>query len=200
MSILESTLVELAGRLDELGVPYMVIGGLANAVWGEPRSTLDIDVVVWVEERRLGEFVERLAAHFEPLAEDPLAFARETRVVPLRSTRGIRADVILGLLPFEREAIDRAVTVEIERHGVRIATAEDLILMKIISERPRDLEDARGIALRRMDALDMEYLEPRIEELARLLERPEISQRWRGWRRESHRSRRHEPGKRGRFP
>jgi len=38
----EETLVALARRLDEHQIPYMIIGGLANAVWGEPRATLDI--------------------------------------------------------------------------------------------------------------------------------------------------------------
>jgi len=53
--------------------------------------------------------------------------------------------------------------------------------MKIVSERARDLQDARGVALRRMAELDLGYLEPRIEELARLLERPRILRLWESW-------------------
>ena len=32
--------------LERLGITYMVVGSIASAVYGEPRSTLDIDVVV----------------------------------------------------------------------------------------------------------------------------------------------------------
>jgi hypothetical protein len=46
MTTQEQALVRLAQLLSEHGIPYMVIGGLANAVWGEPRTTLDIDVTV----------------------------------------------------------------------------------------------------------------------------------------------------------
>jgi hypothetical protein len=52
----------------------------------------------------------------------------------------------------------------------------------LVSERRREIEDARGVALRRMAQLDLAYLEPRIEELARLLERPQITQRWQTWK------------------
>jgi hypothetical protein len=54
--------------------------------------------------------------------------------------------------------------------------------MKIASERPRDLDDARGVALRRMRDLDLGYLEPRIRELSVGLDRPEIAARWTAWR------------------
>lgn len=43
MSGLEAALAEVAGRLEERGFPYMVIGGMANLQWGEPRTTQDLD-------------------------------------------------------------------------------------------------------------------------------------------------------------
>ena len=47
MTELESALVEVASLLEEIGLPYMLIGGLAVALWGEPRATLDVDVSVF---------------------------------------------------------------------------------------------------------------------------------------------------------
>jgi hypothetical protein len=57
--------------------------------------------------------------------------------------------------------------------------------MKVISERERDIADARGVAIRRMTELDLDYLEPRINELASLLERPEVRARWDRWKEEA---------------
>ena len=49
MSRLEQALVTVARFLEQHHVPYMVIGGIANVVWGRPRTTLDVgpDGVGW---------------------------------------------------------------------------------------------------------------------------------------------------------
>ncbi len=185
MTAQEETLARLVQVLDTLNAPYMIIGGIANIVWGEPRATLDIDVTVWIEDAAIEGFINGLGEKLRVLVERPAAFVHETRVLPVESPAGVRIDVVFGLLPFEREAIDRAVAVDIGNVRVRVCTAEDLILMKIVSDRERDLTDARSIAQRRFQQLDREYLEPRIRELALLLERPDIEARWRDWTRPS---------------
>jgi hypothetical protein len=181
----ERGLLELADTLENFGVPYMVIGGLAAAVWGEPRATLDIDVTVWVPDPGIPSLLTMLAARFDVLVAEPAAFAARTRVVPLRTRDGVRVDLILGLLSFEEEAIRRARPVPVAGRAIRFCTPEDLILHKIISSRERDLADARAVALRRGASLDLAYLEPRVAELAALLEQPEIADRWQAWKRDA---------------
>jgi hypothetical protein len=185
MSAQEVALAELCSLLEEERLPYMLVGGQANAIWGEPRATLDIDVTLWAEDRP--DAVAALSKRFRVLVDDPAGFVRDTRVLPLESAGGVRIDVIFGLLPFEEEAIRRACPVRVGARDVRVCTPEDLILMKIISERPRDLDDARGVASRRFSELDLAYLEPRLHELAELLERPEVEARWADWKREAKR-------------
>ncbi len=46
MNLLNETLIELSQFLSKNKIPYMVIGGLANAIWGNPRATIDIDVTI----------------------------------------------------------------------------------------------------------------------------------------------------------
>ena len=53
MTAQEDALAQLAALLEDTRVPYMVIGGLANIVWGEPRATLDIDVTVWLADTEI---------------------------------------------------------------------------------------------------------------------------------------------------
>jgi hypothetical protein len=60
MTRLEAALLEVSAILDELRIPYMLIGGLAVAQWEEPRATLDIDVTIWVEPERLEKTVSDL--------------------------------------------------------------------------------------------------------------------------------------------
>jgi hypothetical protein len=173
VSRLEQALRALHIAFEEFALPYMVIGGMANARWGLPRATLDVDVTVWAEDDDLARAIKVLCIRFRPLVEDPLAFVRETRVLPL-DVAGVRADVIFGLLPYERDAIARAVPSSVGGCLVLFCTAEDLILHKILSDRERDREDVRGILAAQRGKLDAAYLDPRIRELADLLGRPSI--------------------------
>jgi predicted nucleotidyltransferase len=181
MTAQEDALAELVALFDAARVRYMLIGGLANIVWGQPRATIDIDVTVWIADPEIPAFVDRTQNVFRVLVEKPLAFIAETRVLPMATASGIRIDVIFGLLPFEREAIERAREVQLAGTRVRVCTPEDLVLMKIVSDRERDIGDAREIVRLRLAELDRNYLEPRINELSELLVRPDIRARWKEW-------------------
>jgi len=181
MTVLEQALAEIVALLERLQIDYMVIGGIANAVWGEPRATVDVDVTVAVDEDAIPNTVDQISRRIRLAVADPVAFVQETRVLPLDTPNGVRIDVIFALLPFEMDAIRRARTVTLAGRAVRVVTPEDLVLMKIISERSRDLADAEALTRRRIHDLDRDYLEPRIRDMAALLERPEILDRWHRW-------------------
>ncbi len=181
MTTLDSAIHDITGVLDSLHIEYAIVGGIANAIWGEPRATIDVDVTVSVDEGDLPATVSNVGARFRPAVSDPVAFVQQTRVLPLDTADGVRIDVIFALLPFEIDAIRRAREVWIAGRGVQVVTAEDLVLMKIISDRPRDVADAEAIVRRRAGELDRSYLDPRIRELATALEREDIIDRWRQW-------------------
>jgi hypothetical protein len=147
---------------------------MAQAVWGLPRSTVDIDVTVWVEEAEMERFVGELSDRFNVLPSKPFEFIRDMRVLPVKTLAGVGIDIMFGMSPFELEALNRAVTRKIAGKNVKFCTAEDLILHKIISEREQDLLDVRQLIDIRKAELDREYLDIRVKELADILERPEI--------------------------
>lgn len=175
MTELETALVEVASFLDEMRWPYMLIGGLAVAMWGEPRATLDVDISVWIEPEQFERSITAIAARFRTI-ENPLEFARRSRVVPIMTSQGVRGDIVLAQLPAERELLDRARPKLVGGMTIRIASAEDLILMKLMSERPKDLEDARRLIRRFRATLDRGYLAPKLRELADALARTDIMQ------------------------
>ena len=181
MTPLDHAIHDITRALESLRIAYAIIGGIANAVWGEPRATIDVDVTVAVDDDDLLATVPAIARSFRVPVSDPVAFVQQTRVLPLDTADGVRIDVIFALLPFELEAIRRAKDVTIADRTVHVVTPEDLILMKIISERPRDAADAEAIVRRRIGELDQAYLEPRIRELAVALESDVILDRWRTW-------------------
>jgi uncharacterized nucleotidyltransferase DUF6036 len=181
MTPLDRAVHDITGVLEALHVDYAIVGGIANAIWGEPRATIDVDVTVSVSESTLATVIRAIGDQLRPAVPNPLTFVQQTRVLPLDTADGIRVDVIFALVPFEMDAIRRAQDVSIAGRTVRVVTAEDLVLMKIISERPRDIADAEAIVRRRLRELDRHYLEPRISELSAALENPDIVGRWRQW-------------------
>ena len=174
MTSLEKAVASAARVLEDGRIPYMVIGGMANLIWGVPRTTIDVDVTVWVADRDLPAFLERLRPVFRLLPADPVAFARDTRVIPSETEEGVRVEFILGQLPFEEQAIRRAVGQPMGGMTVRFCTAEDLVAHKIVSQRTRDREDVRGVLQVRKDRLDRAYLDKLVRDLADGLEQPEI--------------------------
>jgi hypothetical protein len=174
MGQLEDALQAIVLVLEQQGLPYMLIGGMANLVWGEARTTQDIDVTVQVNPSALPDIVTRLAHLFQALPENPIAFVERTRVLPVVTANGIRADIIFAELPYQEEAIRRARPVTLGNTIVQVCSPEDLIIHKIISERPKDLDDVKGIIRTQESHLDRAYLDPLVFGLAADLERPEI--------------------------
>lgn len=174
MTHLEDALVEIALFLDRHKIPYMLIGGVANVFWGIPRATIDVDVTIKVDDSHMEAFVKKLASKFKPYPPEPIQFVKETRVLPVKTSNGIRADIIFGQLPYETDAIKRAVSKKVGNSGVKVCSPEDLIIHKIISERAKDKSDVEGIIKERIKSLDRSYLDPILEQLARELTQPEI--------------------------
>lgn len=174
MNELEAGVRRLAELLDQEHIPYMLIGGAAAAFWGNPRLTLDADVTVWVEPQAMAGTIERLLRHLTARSAHPLPFAKETRVLPVVLPNGLPADITFGQLPFEEEAIGRALPQDVAGYPVRICSVADLILHKVISDRPRDLEDVRFLIGRYRDSLDREALTAQVASLAEHLGAPVI--------------------------
>jgi hypothetical protein len=179
---LERTLADLASALEDASIPYMVVGGMAVLVHGVPRLTRDIDVTVRLAPSEVPRLIAALGSAFHPLVEDPRSFVEETRVLPVEGPGGTRADVIFAGLPFEEAAIGRARPERLGQVEVRVCTPEDLVVHKIVSERPRDREDVAGILERSGARMDLERLDRLVESLAEELEHPDMLAFWRGLR------------------
>src|SRR5207244_4399771 len=83
---------------------------------------------------------------FIPRAADVLAFAGESHVLLLNHQPSrIDVDISLGGLPFEKETIARAIPKDLEKFSVDLPTPEDLIILKAIANRPRDLVDIEAV-------------------------------------------------------
>jgi hypothetical protein len=150
-----------------------VIGGVAASLRGRPRFTKDIDAVVLdVDTERLLQ--SAAAFGFLPRIADAIEFARSTHVLLLRYQPGnIDIDISLGVLPFEIEVFERSTWIDAGGVRLLVASAEDLVIMKAVARRARDIMDIENIIEVTVD-LDVERIRYWVREFSSVLEMPEI--------------------------
>ncbi len=156
----EELLARIDAALTERDLSYMIIGGQAVLLYGEPRLTRDIDVTLGSGPDRLKDLLGAVSElGLVVLPEDPDEFVEKTMVLPaLDEESGIRVDFIFSYTQYEKEAISRAKHVSIGNRHVAFASVEDLIIHKIFAGRPRDLEDVRSVIVKN-SSIDMEYIQ-----------------------------------------
>ena len=113
------------------------------------------------------QFIQRLVKAFTLRVAGADQFAMTSRVLLLQSKQGIGIDVSLGALPFEVEMLRRA-TLEKVLPGIRVrtATAEDIVVMKTVAGRPRDVDDIERIIATQGKKLDTDYIRRWLNDLA----------------------------------
>jgi predicted nucleotidyltransferase len=167
-------LQSLLSQFDDRGV---LIGGVAASLLGTPRYTVDLDAVVLLNLEDIPELLAQAAKRgIEPRNPDPCGFARQSRVLLLRHVAsGTNIDISLGILPFELEMVERSRVVEIGSIKLRLPTPEDLIIMKVVANRPKDLLDIQSVAAHHPD-LDRERIRGWIKQFGEALDRPDLWQ------------------------
>ena len=160
---------------EEIDLEFCVIGGVALQRWGEPRFTADADLSVLVEPGREDVVTNQLLERLEARIENPLDFARRTRVVLLNSTDGVGIDIVLAGLPFEARVIDRSSLWEIgDEAMLRTCSGEDLLVMKAFAARDKDWADVTSVLERQGSRLDLNIVREELQPLVAAKEEPEI--------------------------
>ncbi len=165
-------LQRLLDQFEERGV---IIGGIATGFLGKPRFTIDLDAIFLASIKDIPKILDLAKREgIEARIQDAVEFAKKNRVLLLRhSESNINIDISLGILPFEEEVVDRSVLHNAGLLSVRLPTPEDLIILKAIAHRPKDLLDIREIALNNPN-LDVSRIERWVKDFAELLETPEL--------------------------
>ncbi|MEO0349232.1 MAG: hypothetical protein AAF282_04190 [Cyanobacteria bacterium P01_A01_bin.15] len=163
--------VGLARRLHHifgtLGVDYYVTGGVAATTYGEPRSTIDLDLVINVSGDALYPLVRALEADgfYVPGVEDAVSGRMKTLQITDQETIA-RADLMIG----GHEAWD-AIKFNRRRliNGVYLASPEDVVLNKLRwgqhSQSEKQWRDVLGVLKIQSASLDFEYMQAWAEQL-----------------------------------
>jgi predicted nucleotidyltransferase len=148
----------------------IIIGGQAVLLHGRLRATEDIDILVGTDPSGLAGMLEVCAElHLAVLADDVEAFVQQSFVLPVADeATGIRVDFIFSSTRFERHALERAEMVKLEGVAVPFASAEDLIVLKLIAGRAVDLQDAEAVVRRKGSGIDWPYVTQWVNRFAQI--------------------------------
>jgi hypothetical protein len=169
-------LEKMAKAFEARSIAYMVIGGQAALLYGEPRLTADVDVTVGIAPEGLPVVLEAVRAlGWQVLVEDAEAFVRRTMVLPCREeASGIRIDIVFSQSAYEQEALRRVRRVPFGATEVCFASPEYVIIHEVIAGRPRDIEDCRRIWLKNPH-LDEGYIRHWLQQFEDALGEPFLS-------------------------
>ena len=168
LSAVAELLAGLRRAFEQLRVRWYLFGAQAALVYGAARLTADVDVTVETGDIPTEVIVETLRRNgFDLSIEDP-EFVRATRVLPaVHVPTRIPVDIVLGGPGLEELFASRAHELDVAGVRVPVARAEDLIVMKVLAGRDKDLTDVEAVLLaqRELD-LDLVYETLRVLEQA----------------------------------
>jgi hypothetical protein len=162
-------LLRLVGeQLDRIGCRRFTTGSVASMVFGEPRFTNDIDIVVRMDERQAQLLAEGFAGDAWYASSEAAVDAARRRSMfnIIHVPSGLKADIIVaGDGAFDESRFQRVRNIELP--GGRIepfASPEDVMLKKLLffqaggsQKHLRDI--ASMVAVQGADSLDWRYLE-----------------------------------------
>jgi hypothetical protein len=166
---------DLAAVLEGLGVRWYLFGAQAALLHGAARLTADVDVTV---DLRAGDpmalCAALVAAGFEPRATDTAAFVARTRVLPVvHRASGLPLDVVIAGPGLEELFLTRARVRSVDGVDVPVASPEDMVAMKVLAGRPKDLDDASAIVNGNPD-LDVRVARETLQLLESALDRSDL--------------------------
>ncbi|MFH0791886.1 MAG: hypothetical protein V1905_01595 [bacterium] len=170
---IENLLIKIADILEDLKIPYIITGGMAVSVWGRPRYTADIDIVVEMIPQNINLLAKKLltidkdAYISEEAMQEALKNKGEFNFIHPQS--GLKVDFWVIGDNFEKQKIKRGIYKKIDNARVCFSSPEDLILSKLqwykISPSDRHIDDIKSVLEISGKGLDKKYLRNWIRKL-----------------------------------
>jgi len=157
---LEDFLIDIAEKLESVGISYMVVGSVAAGIWAAPRFTQDVDLVVKADSHQAAQ----LAGSFEDnfYVGDLVAAAQRLDMANvIDPATGWKADFIWAKPSvWDELAFKRRVPIMLSGKSISVTSAEDLVIAKLrwarASESEMQLRDVSNIL--EVAEIDLPYL------------------------------------------
>jgi hypothetical protein len=149
----------LADAFAARSIRYALVGGLATAMRGRPRFTQDVDVLLDVPQLVLPGLLDDLIRAGFSVDRDAVIREYVREHIAVFYFGAVRIDWLKPVLPlFARALADASSLTWTEGHPIQVATAEGLILTKMVAFRRQDQADIETLLIANRDHLDTELI------------------------------------------
>lgn len=156
-------------------IRYFAIGGVGVSLWGHPRTTRDLDVVLLLERPQAPGLVAELNRLGFRIAKSLARKLMEGRMIQL-PVGETELDLKICTTRHDREALERATVARFADFTLSVGSPEDLILYKLQSWRRQDQADIENL-LTHARGLDAAYIRSRLKPLEKETGAP-LRARW----------------------
>ena len=143
-------------------ISVMFMGGIAVSLWGQPRTTYDIDAVIGISGSEADKFLlEASKQNFAYDKKKPVKIIQKSAFITLAyplKTHKIYIDLFLASDEYQKLALSRRKEINLSGRKIPVISAEDLILYKLLAGRTKDIDDVREIFASQKGKLDMKYI------------------------------------------
>ena len=168
----EDVLARIVSALEGAGIPYMLTGSLASSIYGTPRATKDIDIVISPSEAQLRKLKDLLPGneYYFDLDDALDAVRRRSQFNVIDFASMWKVDLIVQKRrSYDRTAFEHRVSIDHEGIRLFVTSAEDSIISKLdwakLGDSEIQLRDVAGILRARPERLDRNYIEHWVREL-----------------------------------
>lgn len=161
MRTIEQILNTVCEFMNKNSIDYVIVGGFAVLFYGNPRTTMDIDYVIQLEDENIPVLVKFLQENDFHADEYDMraAFEEKSHCTVEDKDTMFRLDIKGVYNEMDERTLRNKRKVDLNDIAIWIASPEDTIVNKLVFAREQDIKDALGILVRQYDVLDIVYLE-----------------------------------------
>jgi hypothetical protein len=150
--------------LNNLRIPHAIVGGWAVRAYGVPRPTYDVDLTILIDREDLSSLFAAIDEKGYDVDDtylrgwtDNVAGMPLVKAMTFVDGRTIVGDIFLAENPFQLSLMERKHRLPVNGFEAWVASPEDIVLLKLVASRHRDLGDVQDI-LFMQDQLDESYM------------------------------------------